>query len=985
MKTHHASSIQPIKKNYIRMKKYILLCLLLASISVSFAQKKSKGIKYTKEEKAELARAEFLFDERNYILALPIYLKLSKSHPEDIYVTYKTGICYLYKNDEREKALDYLQKAYDNEPNLDNILFYIGKAYAARYQFEEAIEYYKKYINTKLSQEQINDAKKHINWAENGLKLYGKEVDVEIKNIGEPINTEFSEYVPVISSDEAVLIFTYRGERSKGGRQNKYLKPDPDGLYYEDIFISYKVGDKWLTPESIGDNINTNDHDAAIALSPDGQMLFIYKSTPKDQGDIYVSYLNGEEWSTPVSLGPNINTNKWEGSCSISSDGRTLYFSSERPGGYGGKDIYKSVKLANGEWGPAENLGPTINTPYNDDAPFIHPDNISLFFSSEGHNSMGGYDIFVSTFENNKWTEPVNLGYPLNTIGDDIYYVLSADGSKGYYASTRPEGYGQQDIYTVIPGLMPRKPVLALVIGTVTVDNKPVEANIKVSNATTGEEISTFKSNAATGKYLLTLTPGNKYKIAFEVEGFDDHIEYVDVNSLEAYVQVAKDFHFYTEEFNGEKKIAVSQSNDEIQKQIEREIEKYKQESSREYLEQIAYNKILKEKGDERKEGVSYFVDLGSIPTNDEKRFNEINRIAPVKKEISFDGKSRITAGPFKTLLEAEIYRLKFVQNDPQLKDAVVRVNDNGQVKSLKKYYPEYYAKSLLVDEPVAQVSKVEFKTNDDEEEEEDDNKPVQKQTVTQQVVQTKVEDKKPNNNVLPKSKIEKIKDFDKREVEGLIFKVEIASVTDPADFKLQHLEKYGKIQAKKYADGTIKYTMGPFKTLAEAEEFKQMLAEKEPEAKDALVTVFVFGARKTADEYKKECDEEIVFKYAKDFIGKDLNDKAVYNDMLQKLGTFNCSDFVFKVQIGAYRFPKNFKYDKIAAKHGPAEVKEYPDGITRFTMKSFKNIAEAEVFRQEMIKMGIKDAWITAEYKGERKLLDELFRNNFYLTKQGL
>jgi hypothetical protein len=178
---------------------------------------------------------------------------------------------------------------------------------------------------------------------------------------------------------------------------------------------------------------------------------------------------------------------------------------------------------------------------------------------------------------------------------------------------------------------------------------------------------------------------------------------------------------------------------------------------------------------------------------------------------------------------------------------------------------------------------------------------------------------------------------------------------------------------------------MGPFKTLAEAEEFKQMLADKEPEAKDALVTVFVFGARKTAEEYKKQCDEEMVFKYAKDFIGKDLNDKVVYNDMLQKLGTFNCNDFVFKVQIGAYRFPKNFKYDKVAAKHGPAEIKEYPDGITRFTMKSFKNIAEAEVFRQEMIKMGIKDAWITAEYKGERKLLEELFRNNFFFTKQGL
>jgi tetratricopeptide (TPR) repeat protein len=955
------------------MRKFILLQLTVLILSISaLAQKNS--VKYNKEEKQELARAEFLFDERNYFLALPIYLKLEKAHPEDIYLTYKAGVCYLYKSDEREKALDHLQKAFDNDPNFDNILFYMGKAHAARYQFDEAKEYYTRYINSKPSNEQINDANKHISWAENGLKLYGKNIDVAIENIGDPINTEYSEYVPVISSDDAVMIFTYRGVHSKGGRQNKSLKPDPDGVFYEDIFISYRLGDKWLTPESIGDRINSNDHDAAIGLSPDGQMLFLYKSTPKDQGDIYVSYLNGEEWSTPVSLGPNINTSNWEGSCSISSDGRTLYFSSERPGGFGGKDIYKSVKLPNGQWGPAENLGPAINTKYNDDAPFIHPDNISLFFSSEGHNSMGGYDIFVSTLENNRWGEPVNLGYPLNTIGDDIYYVLTADGSKGYYSSTRADGYGQQDIYTVVPGLMPRKPVLALIIGTVSVDNKPAEADIKVSNAETGEEIGTFHSNSATGKYLLTLTPGNKYKIAFEVEGFDEHIEYVDVNSLDAYVQVAKDFHFYNDDFEGDKKVSVSESNENIQKQIEKEVEKYKAESSKEYLEQTAYNKLLKEKGDERTEGLSYFVDLGSIPANDTKRYDEINSISPVNKELSFDGKTRLTAGPFNTLIEAEIYRLKFAQNDAELKDAVVRVNDNGQVKSLRKQYPEYYANALLPDDENIIASRVERVETNDTEDEKSDTK-----------VETKVTDKKADNNILPKTKVEKVKDFDKKEVEGLSFKVEIGSVQNPADFKLQHLEKYGKIQSKTYEDGTTKYTMGPFKTLAEAEEFKRMLADNEPEAKEALVTVFVFGARKTVDEYTQACNEDMVFKYAKDFINKDLNDKAVYKDMLQKLGLFNCNEFVFKVQIGAYRFPKNFKYDKVSAKHGPAQIKEYPDGITRFTMKSFKNIAEAEEFRQEVIKMGIKDAWITAEYKGERKLLEELFRNDFYFTKQGL
>lgn len=933
------------------MKRYILLAFLSIGLIFTVNAQDEKGRKLTKEEREQYSRAEYLFAEGNYIAALPIYLKLDDALGGNAYMKYKAGISYLYKTDEKEKAITYLEEAFRLDSFLLDIHYYLGRAYHLNYRQEEALDHLNQFLNTGPDVEMVTEAEMIINWVKNAQKAEGKQIEAEIINVGSEINSKWSEYVPVISADESVLIFTYRGVRSKGGLQDIDNKPDPDGIYYEDIFISYKLGDKWITPESIGDNINTSGHDAAIALSADGQKLFVYKSTPKDGGDIYISYLKGDIWSAPERLGPNINTKSWEGSCSLSSDEQTLYFSSERPGGYGGRDIYRSRKKSDGTWGPAENLGPEINTPYDDDAPFIHPDGISLFFSSQGHNSVGGFDIFHSNLLNEEWTTPENLGYPINTAGDDIYYVLNADGKKGYYSSSRADGYGMQDIYLIEPGISGTRPVLALVIGNVTAEGQPVEAEITVTDETNGVEVGKFNSNAKTGKYLLALSPGNKYKVAFEVEGYEQHIEYIDVQSLDAYIQVEKDFHFGTDE-NNQKKLTISDAGMTLQQQIHAEILKYKEESADEYLEQSAYNEVLKVHGSERNEGVEFFVDLGKFDQNSDLP-ERLEKIYPLDKALSFDGRTRATAGPFKTVLEAEIYRQKFLAVDTSLANISVKVIDNGQVKTLKQYYPEIYenvAETQLTDNTYPGIG-------------------------TQDQAKSPLDD----------PSVKKIPGFETRVIEGLSFKVELGSVMNPADFRLSHLEKYGKITAKKYDDGTTKYTMGPFETLKEAEDFKQMLINAEPDAEDAFVTVFYFGQRKTLEEFNTPpCDEQMVFQFSKDFIGKDLNDTSVYNDMLRKLGTFNCDDFTFKVQIGAYRQPVNFKYDNLS-EYGPAEVMEYPDGITRFTMKEFPNLMMAEDFRQQVIRRGVTDAWITAVYKGERKLLEDLFRNNFYMMPGGM
>ena len=220
-----------------------------------------------------------------------------------------------------------------------------------------------------------------------------------------------------------------------------------DGTYYEDIYVSHKVNGIWSKPEKIGGGVNIKYHDAAASISPDGKMLFLYYE--KGGGDIYVSKYMNEEWTKPEPLNDHINTFFWETAASITADGKTLYFTSDRAGGMGDLDIYKSELDENGEWGEAVNLGPVINTPHGEDAPYIHPDGKTLYFGSNGHLGMGSHDIFYSELKDGVFQEPVNMGYPINTVFNDNYFVITPDRKRAYYASLRPGGEGMADIYSI--------------------------------------------------------------------------------------------------------------------------------------------------------------------------------------------------------------------------------------------------------------------------------------------------------------------------------------------------------------------------------------------------------------------------------------------------------------------------------------------------------------------------------------------------------
>ncbi len=305
----------------------------------------------------------------------------------------------------------------------------------------------------------MKEVERNIVECNNGKELVAHPKNFSIVNIGPEINSEFDDYGPVLSENGKEIIFTTR--RRDG---NTYENVADDNKPYEDVFTATKTGTTWSKAKNIGPTINTKFNNSNLSLSPDGNTLFLYNDD--GNGDIYFSLrLKDASWGVPEPLPGLVNSTYKESSISITKEGNRLYFASERPGGFGGSDIYVCTKDSKGEWTRVKNLGTTINTEYDEDGPFIDYDGKTLFFSSKGRNGMGGFDIFKSTLldpDRNEWSDPVNLGYPINTPDNDIYFVSSSDGKKAYYSSTREDGFGYDDIYEItVPEEPKKEPVVA--------------------------------------------------------------------------------------------------------------------------------------------------------------------------------------------------------------------------------------------------------------------------------------------------------------------------------------------------------------------------------------------------------------------------------------------------------------------------------------------------------------------------------------------
>lgn len=454
-----------------------------------------------------------------YTKALDDYLKANKFNPDNAELNAKIGDCFMHSSD-KSKAVDYFKKAHSLSKDLDGYyLLMTGKAFHFNNEFDDAIKYYKLAKNQKsrIDPNHTSKADKKIKECTAAKKLVQSPVNVKIESLNDAINSANEEYVPVITADESELFFTSRRPETTGGNTDLAIAD-----YYEDIYTSKLENGKWTKAENMGKPVNSEYHDATVGLSLDGQKLFIYRDNKKGIGNIYVTEKKGTEWTEPTELPEPINSKNQETSACYSPDGNTIYFVSNRPNGKGGKDIYKATKDKEGNWGDAENLGATINTAEDEDAIFLHPDGKTLYFSSRGHVTMGGYDIFKSVNEKGRWTTPENLGYPINSADDDVCFVLTASGDYGYYTSIKAEGKGKRDIYRVAFLDEINKPKLTLLKGTVT-DRKtgePLFSKVEIYDNTEDKLVGTFESNSATGKFMVSLPAGKDYGISVKAKGY---------------------------------------------------------------------------------------------------------------------------------------------------------------------------------------------------------------------------------------------------------------------------------------------------------------------------------------------------------------------------------------------------------------------------------------------------------------------------------
>jgi outer membrane protein OmpA-like peptidoglycan-associated protein len=494
------------------MKKILIILTLISGLLAP------EGLWAQGNPQDKLFRADKYFSIKNYKEALPLYLEVLQSGTADPMVHYKTGVCYYNELEivEQVKSIPYLQKAVDTGGTKvpAKAWLELGEMYHKDDQLDRAIVALEKFRELskgdRVAQAQVERA---LEIATNAKFLMADDKGVQVYNLGPIINSEFTEYNPVVSADETVLAYT--ALRPNTGKSR------PGDKFIEEIFISYRESGNWSEPVPL--KIESNFNVGTAGLSADGRKMLIFIGAPNNTGNLYIIERTGNTWSKPVSLGAAVNSRFLESTGSFTPDGKILYFASNRIDGFGGLDLYKVEKNDKGEWGRPENLGPEINTKYDEDAPFIHPDQITLFFTSNGHNTMGGRDIFRSILKDGKWTKAENMGYPINTTANDNYFTLTADGKTAYFSSDRKGGYGAQDIYSMDMPFYETNIPLTMVKGQIldAETGKTIPTKIYVIDNESGKKIDfVYSPDPVTGNYLMIFPPAKNYDMVIESEGY---------------------------------------------------------------------------------------------------------------------------------------------------------------------------------------------------------------------------------------------------------------------------------------------------------------------------------------------------------------------------------------------------------------------------------------------------------------------------------
>lgn len=499
------------------------------------AQKEKNGNVFSNAgDAAKLVVAKQKLYGGQTVEALNSFRELQSSNPDNATANYFVGFCY-YQLKQFDKAKENLEKtkALNKDINPDTYLL-LGKIYQMEESFDKAMDEFNTVKNNKKSESQsVEEADVLISQCQNAKTMMKTPLAVEVSNLGAGINSKFDDKNPCITADASRLVFTTR--RPQGA--DAPVDAQGDGRYFEDIYISNydSVAKGFTSANGVSGSINTKAHDACTGISPDGKQIFIYKNDidvkESRGGDVFVSKINAGKWRTPEPIGKPIASSYWEGGACVSPDGKTYFFSSEREGGFGGSDIWMVEKINKKDWGKPVNLGAEVNSKFDEAGMFLAPDGKTLFFCSNGPNSMGSYDVFKTVLENGKWSTPQNLGYPINSSSKEGQITVSADAKVAYISSERKGGLGENDIYKIDlkdyailekDGKRKTSNGLSILKGTIREGNEGFGvADVIVSVKDESNKLVASGNTNENGEYFLTMRGGN-YTLLVQKKGYKD-------------------------------------------------------------------------------------------------------------------------------------------------------------------------------------------------------------------------------------------------------------------------------------------------------------------------------------------------------------------------------------------------------------------------------------------------------------------------------
>ncbi|MBI5538798.1 MAG: PD40 domain-containing protein [Bacteroidia bacterium] len=478
-------------------------------------------------------QAEKDWQNNNYKLAAASYERLIALTPNNVEYNYRFGISNFLAGFDNNKSLKSLEPLIGNSKAPIDVCYWVAQNYMYLYQFNDAIDMFNTFLTTTGADKvQVAESKRFVEMCNSAIVLMNKPVNVSFQNLGSNINSSSNDYNPFVPRNEEFLIYT---SDKKFDQVTK--------MFDHNLYISYPENNSWSFSKPM-QYINTDDNERSVGLSNDGKKLFVCGSYQKSYSEVDMALLKSKlfkfetanDWFHPLAIKTS------NGAC-ISTDNNTVYISRENnEGGIVNSDIYIVRKLPNGTWGPLKNLGDIINSPYDETCPNISPDGKMLYFASKGHNSMGGYDLFVSYINEitGDWTTPVNLGYPINTPGDDLTISFSANRRYAYLSSIRKEGMGGQDIYRVT--FKDVDDLITVVKGKIVIANETGTVDWNLGNEDLDISVYDLKQNLF-GKYIynthmgrfIAALPIGEYQIVIHADGYNDYSEKITVLDRDLY------------------------------------------------------------------------------------------------------------------------------------------------------------------------------------------------------------------------------------------------------------------------------------------------------------------------------------------------------------------------------------------------------------------------------------------------------------------